>query len=346
MNKGFASDNYAGVLPEMLKAIVEANKLHQKSYGYDEFTKLAKQEFENHFGENLDVTFVFNGTGANVLGIGNVTQSFNAVLCADTSHLCVDESTAPETFTGCRYIPLKTNEFGKIDAETISNAIIRKNDEHYPQIKVLSLTQPTEYGTLYTLQELKEINKILKEHDIVFHMDGARIFNAIVSLGCTLKEMSKDVGVDVLSVGGTKVGLLYGEAIVFFNKSLSQNLKFRQKQSMQLPSKMRFISAQFHHLLKDELWKKSAAHANEMATRLYNGVKDIENIKITKPVQANAVFVEIPSEWNETLMKVSPFYVWNENTNEVRWMTAFDTNENEVDNFVEIIKTLKINRYD
>lgn len=340
MKKGLASDNYAGVLPEMLEALGEASRSHAKSYGYDEFTEKAKQEFVRHFGGDLDVTFVFNGTGANVLGIGCATQSFNSVLCADTSHLYVDESTAPEIFTGCRVIPLATNSEGKIEIETLRESIVRKGDEHYPQAKVFSIAQPTEYGTVYTKEELMAISELLKKNDLVFHMDGARLFNAAVSLTCSPKEITREVGVDILSLGGTKIGLLFGEAIVFFNRKYSQNLRYRQKQSMQLPSKMRFISAQFYRLLRDKVWIKSATHANEMAYRLFEGVKDIQKIKITKPVQANSVFAIIPTEWNAFLQDKAPFHVWNENTNEVRWMCAFDTEEKDVDEFVSLIRKL------
>ncbi|HXH69209.1 MAG TPA: aminotransferase class I/II-fold pyridoxal phosphate-dependent enzyme [Pyrinomonadaceae bacterium] len=337
MKKGLASDNYAGVLPEILEAIAEASRFHAKSYGYDDFTEKARQEFVKHFGSDVEVTFVFNGTGANVLGIGCATESFNSILCADISHLYVDESTAPETFTGCRLVPLATNSEGKIEIETIRNSIIRKGDEHYPQVKVFSLTQPTEYGTVYTREELLAIGRLLKEHDFVFHMDGARLFNAAVSLKCSLKEMTRDAGVDILSVGGTKIGLLFGEAVVFFNKNYSQNLRYRQKQSMQLPSKMRFISAQFHRLLRDKIWIKSATHANEMAKRLFEGVKDVQKIKITRTVQANSVFAIIPVEWNELLQDLMPFHIWNENTNEVRWMCGFDTEENAIDEFISLV---------
>ena len=337
MRRGLASDNYAGVLPEMLEAIAEASRFHAKSYGYDDFTEKAKQEFAKHFGSDVEVTFVFNGTGANVLGIGCATESFNSILCADTSHLYVDESTAPETFTGCRLIPLATNGDGKIEIETIRNSIIRKGDEHYPQVKVFSIAEPTEYGTVYTREELLAISKLLKEYDFVFHMDGARLFNAAVSLNCSLKEMTQDVGVDILSVGGTKIGLLFGEAVVFFDKRYSRNLRYRQKQSMQLPSKIRFISAQFYRLLRDEIWVKSATHANEMAKRLFEVIKDIQKIKITKMVQANSVFAIIPSEWNNLLQDVVPFHIWNENINEVRWMCAFDTEEKDVDEFISLV---------
>jgi threonine aldolase len=341
--RGLASDNYAGTLPEMIEAIEQCNKEHARSYGYDTVTEEAIQEFKKIFGADINVSFVFNGTGANVLGISCVTQSHNGILCADSSHLYVDESTAPEVFTGCKYFALKTNSEGKIEPGTIRKAVTRRGDEHYPQINTCSITQPTEYGTVYTLEELLEIGKTLKELDLVFHMDGARLYNAALSLNCTFQQMTRDVGVDILSFGGTKIGLIFGEAIVFFNKNLSGNLKYKQKQSMQLPSKMRFISAQFLCLLKDELWKRSASHSNKMAQKLYNGIEDISQIKITKPVQTNVVFAIIPEEWNTTLITHTPFYVWREETNEVRWMCSFDTTDKDIDEFVEEIKKLAEN---
>jgi len=327
----------------MIEAIEECNIEHARSYGYDTLTRKAVTEFKKTFGDGIDVSFVFNGTGANVLGVSCATQSFNGVLCADTSHLYVDESTAPEVFTGCKFFPLETNEEGKIEPDTIKKAIIRMGDEHHPQINILSITQPTEYGTVYTLKELSEIGKILKKKDMIFHMDGARLYNAALSLNCTFQQMTQEVGVDILSLGGTKIGLLFGEAIVFFNKKLSRNLKYKQKQSMQLPSKMRFISAQFLRLLKDEIWKRSASHSNKMAQKLYNEVKGIPKIKITKPVQTNVVFATFPREWNTTLINHTPFYVWREETNEVRWMCSFDTTDKDIRDFVDILKKLAIN---
>ena len=341
MNKNsFASDNYGGALPEMIEAIHKVNKMHVKSYGYDKITLDAKKHFQKSFDSSLDIRFVFNGTGANVLGLSICTNSFNAILCAESSHLYVDESTAPESFTGCRLMPLVTNKDGKIEVETIKNALIRKGDEHFPQIKVVSIAQPTEYGTVYSLKELSEIGLLLKENNIIFHMDGARLFNAVVHLECSLSEMTKDIGVDVLSVGGTKIGMLFGEAVVCFNNSLSTNIKYKHKQSMQLPSKMRFISTQFYHLLKEKLWEKSALHSNKMAKKLFDEIKKISTIKITRTVQANSVFAIIPTEWNNSLLELTPFYVWDEHTNEVRWMCSFDTEEKDIEEFIALIRKL------
>lgn len=340
MTKALASDNYAGVLPEILDAIVQANHAHSQSYGNDHFTAKAKATFESYFGTDLEIAFVFNGTGANVLGISCVTQSFHAVLCADIAHLFVDESTAPETFTHCKLIPLPTNAEGKLSLDTIEQAIIRKGDPHFAQIKVLSISQPTEYGTVYSIEELTAISNLLKKHGLIFHVDGARIFNAVASLGCSLQAMTKDVGVDIISVGGTKVGLLFGEAVVFFRQEYAQNLRYKHKQSMQLASKTRFIAVQFEALLQQKLWHKSATHANNMAQRLCTGLQNLPEVQITKPVQANAVFAILPATWQNKLQAILPFYVWNERTQEVRLMCSFDTTEAEIEQFISTIKSL------
>lgn len=338
--KSFASDNYAGVLPEVMEALQKANAEHARSYGNDLISQRVKNLFNEVFGTEVSVCFVFNGTGANVLSISLMTQSFNSVLCADTSHIYVDESTAPENFTGCRFIPLKTNDLGKIEPETIQQSIIRTGDEHHPQIRAFSLAQTTEYGTVYTLNELKEISKVLKNNGLYFHIDGARLFNAVESLGCSLQEMITEVGVDILSLGGTKAGMMFGEAVVIFNSKLAQYQRFRHKQSMQLASKTRFISAQFEALLSQDTWRKSAAHSNLMARYLYEKVLKFPQIQVTKPVDANAIFAILPTHWIQPLQEVSPFYVWNEQTNEVRWMCSFDTEKADIDRFVEKIEDL------
>lgn len=338
--RSFASDNYSGCLPEMIEEITKVNQGHMKAYGYDNITEQAIKQFKKELNHDVDVNFVFNGTGANVLGLSCATQSFDAVLCASSSHLIMHESTAPETFTNCRLIPLQTDNDGKLEIEIIKKAIFGKGDEHCPQIKVLSIAQPTEYGTVYTLKELLEIGKLLKENDVIFHIDGARFFNAIDYLQCTLSEMTTDVGVDIMSIGGTKIGLIYGEAVVCFNKKISRDIKYRHKQSMQLSSKTRFISAQFNRLLKDKLWQKSANQSNKLAQKLVEGIKPLSEVKITRSVQVNSVFAIIPKKWNDALLKLSSFYVWDEYTNEVRWMCSFDTEEVDVDNFIELIGKL------
>ena len=338
--KTLASDNYAGALPEIIQAIVAANTGHGGSYGSDDHTRQSLNLFREHFGDVADIRFVFNGTGANVLSLSTAVEPFSSIICADCSHMYVDESTSPESFTGCRLIPVKTNAEGKIEPQAIKEKIIRIGDEHHPQVRVLSITQPTEYGTLYSLDEIRAISDLLKKNHMYLHMDGARIFNAAAALNCTLKELTYGAGVDIVSVGGTKIGMLFGEAVVIFNRDLIKNLKFRHKRSMQLASKNRFIACQFNALLKDRLWYGYAKNANDMAAYLYENIKAIPDITVTKPVQANAVFATMPLSWTEKLQENMFFYVWDELTNEVRLMCAFDTDKSDIEGFVEAIKAL------
>ena len=338
--KSFASDNYAGVLPEVMDAVIRANKGHAPGYGADEITERTRKLIQQHFGETVDILFVFNGTGANVLSISAATNTAHSVLCADTSHIYNDEGSAPETITGCRFFPLPANEDGKLSPEIVSRRLIRKGDVHYAQPKLLSVTQSTEYGTLYTAAELKALADLAHANDMYFHVDGSRFFNAAAGLDCSLQAISKDAGVDLLSLGGTKLGLLYGEAVLLFNEDLAASIRFKQKQVMQLASKTRFIAAQFEALLTDKLWQKAAGHANAMAQLLRKGLEPITAVKITKPTQANVVFAELPLAWNEPLMQAFPFYVWQEATNEVRLMCAWDTTENEVAQFVAAVQQL------
>ena len=338
--KSFASDNYAGVMPEIMEAIAQANAQHARSYGADDITANTVELFRDVFETDADVYFVFNGTGANVLSISSATQSFNAVLCADTSHIYCDESSAPETFTGCRFFPLKANDNGKLDIETIKTRLIRKGDVHYAQATMLSITQSTEYGTVYTQQEILEIAALCKEHGLYLHVDGSRFFNAAAALGCSLADITSKAGIDILSLGGTKAGMMFGEAVVVFNKQLAKEIAFKHKQVMQLASKTRFISAQFGRMLKDNFWKHAAGHANDMARLLNSELARLQKVKITKPAQANAVFAEIPREWYEPLQEHYPFYVWNEHTHEVRLMCAWDTKEEDIRAFIAAIRKL------
>lgn len=338
--KSFASDNYAGVLPEVMAALAAANTGHERSYGADTITERTTQLFKDIFGDMADVLFVFNGTGANVLSIASATQPFHAVLCADTSHIYNDEGSAPETFTGCRYFSIPANEAGKLEIESVEKRLIRKGDVHYAQPRVLSLTQTAEYGAVYTPDEIRAFAQLCKANEMYLHVDGSRFFNAAASLGCSLKEISSDCGVDILSLGGTKLGMMFGEAVVVFNKELAKNIRFQQKQVMQLHSKTRFIAAQYEAILKDELWRKTATHANSMAALLASKLSEIQQVKITRPVQANVVFAEIPAAWNEQLMEAFPFYVWKEDRNEVRLMCGWDTKEEEIEAFAAGMQNL------
>lgn len=338
--KSFASDNYAGVLPEVMEALQKANQEHAVSYGNDALTQRVRKLFKEVFAADVTVLFVFNGTGANVLSISGATNTFNSVLCADSSHIYNDESSAPETITGCRFFPIPANKEGKLEPAALEQKIIRKGDIHFAQPKLISVTQATEYGTVYTPEHLREIGQLTRKHELYFHMDGSRLFNAAASLNCSLKEITTDVGLDILSLGGTKLGMMFGEAVVVFNPRLAEHIYYKQKQVMQLASKTRFIAAQYEALLTDDLWRKPAAHANAMALKLRDVLSAVKDIKVTMPVDANAVFAIIPREWLQPLQQAFPFYVWNESTTEVRLMCSFDTTEKDIEAFAKVLKQL------
>ncbi len=337
--KTFASDNYSGVHPVIMEALAQANHGHAPSYGADEYTGAAIEKFKVLFGDEADVYLVYNGTGANVLGLQTLTRSFHSILCAELAHINVDESTAPEKFLGCKLIAVKAPD-GKMTPQSIEEKIQRLDDQHHPQAKVISLSQSTEYGTVYSISELQDIAAVARKYDLFFHMDGSRISNAAVSLGASFASFTRDVGVDVLSFGGTKNGMMFGEAVVIFNRTLSQNFKYIRKQGMQLHSKMRFIGAQFSAFLTDELWKKNAAHANNMATLLEQELRQFKEIRVTQSVDANGVFAIFPERIIPPLQQESFFYVWVERTKEVRLMCAFDTTEEEIRNFGKKIRLL------
>lgn len=337
--KAFASDNYSGVHPEIIEALVRANQEHQGAYGNDEYTARTVALFKKHFGNSTEVFFVYNGTGANVLGLSALTQSFHSVLCSELAHINVDESTAPEKFTGCKLIGIPTTD-GKISPEQVEEKIQRLGDQHHPQARVISISQSTEYGTVYTIDEVKALSALAKKYNLYLHMDGARISNAAVSLDKEFKSFTCDAGVDILSFGGTKNGMMFGEAVLIFNPALAKDFHFYRKQGMQLHSKMRFISAQFESLLSNDLWRRNALHSNNMAKKLKQGLQTIPQIQITQSVDGNGVFAKFPKEIIPELQKEVFFYVWNDRTNEVRLMCSFDTKEEEIDRFVRKIKEL------
>ncbi|MCL5985472.1 MAG: low specificity L-threonine aldolase [Actinobacteria bacterium] len=337
LNKNFASDNNSGIHPEILDAIVKANSGHAIAYGDDSYTKFAIEKFKEHFGDGIDVYFVFNGTAANVLGLKVATESFNSIICADVAHVNVDECGAPEKFTGCKLLTIPTSD-GKITVDQIKQEMHGIGVEHHSQPKVVSITQSTELGTVYTPEEISKIAGFVHEHGMLLHMDGARISNAAASLDVRLRDITSDVGVDILSFGGTKNGMMLGEAVIFFNKDRSHNFKYIRKQGMQLASKMRFISVQFIALFSNDLWLRNARHSNEMAKLLAEKVGEIPQIKITQKVEANAVFAMVPKRCISTLQERYFFYVWSAETSEVRWMTTFDTTEENVKDFVNCIR--------
>jgi threonine aldolase len=339
ISRGFASDNNAGVHPEILKAIDEVNQGHVIAYGDDPYTAQAIDKFKEHFGNDIDVYFVFNGTAANVLGITALTRSFNSIICSDLAHLHVDECGAPEKYTGCKLLTVPSPD-GKLTVEGIQGHLHGFDFEHHAQPKVVSITQATEMGTVYRPEEIREIADLVHSYNMYLHMDGARLSNAAVSLNCGFRNITVEAGVDVLSFGGTKNGMMFGEAIVFFNKNLTGNFKYIRKQGMQLGSKMRFISAQFNALLSNDLWRRNAKHSNEMAKYLEEKVKHIPGIKITQPVEANAVFAILPADSIPELQKQFFFYVWDETTSEVRWMTSFDTTKEDIDRFALTLENI------
>jgi threonine aldolase len=341
MKKTFASDNYSGVHPAIMDALSQANQGHAASYGADDFTESAIRKFKELFGDKIDVYLVYNGTGANVLGLQTLTRSFHSILCAELAHINVDESTAPEKFLGCKLIEVEAPK-GKITPAEIEKKIQRLGDQHHPQAKVISLSQSTEYATVYTIDELKAISAVAKKHKMFLHMDGSRISNAAVSLNADFSSFTRDVGVDVLSFGGTKNGMMFGEAIILFNSDAAGYLKYFRKQGMQLHSKMRYIGAQFLTLLTDDLWKQNAANANRMAKLLEQELRQIREIEITQQVDANGVFAIFPQRIIAPLQAENFFYVWNDRIHEVRLMCSFDTTEDEVKNFTKKLKELLI----
>jgi threonine aldolase len=339
IKRGFASDNNAGVHPEVLRKIEEINIGHAIGYGSDIYTEIAKDILRKNLGESTEVFFVFNGTAANVLGISGITQSWNSIITSFSAHIEQDECGAPEKFTGCKVLTVETPD-GKITADMLEKHMHGFDFEHHSQPKVISVTQATEMGTVYRSEEIQKISDFAHKNNMLLHMDGARIANAAVSLDLPFKAFTTDAGVDILSFGGTKNGMMFGEAICFLKPGLSDNFKYIRKQGMQLASKMRFISAQYLAYFDKELWKRCASHSNSMAQMLFEKVKDIEGLKVTQAVQSNGVFVIIPDSVAEELSKEYFFYPWNEKTSEYRWMTSWDTTMEDIENFVNLLKEL------
>ena len=342
MKRGFGSDNHSGVHPDVLKAIAEVNVDHAMAYGEDEYSAKVEQLFKQYFGTDASVYFAFNGTGANVLCLDAMTRSHHAVVCADTAHIHVDECGAPQRITGAKLLTIKTPD-GTLTPELVKTQLHGFGFQHHSQPKVISIAQPTELGTLYTLNEIKALADLAHQYNMYLHIDGARFANAAVALGCTFKQMTTDLGVDALSFGGTKNGLMIGEAVVLLNPKLNEDFLYRRKQAMQLCSKMRFIAAQFKAYFTDDLWKRNAEHSNAMARQLYNAIKDEKGVDVVYPVQANGVFVRLPREVWTRLQEKYFFYDWDEDDNVVRFMCSFDTTAEDIDLFAHTLKELLSN---
>ncbi len=335
--RGFASDNNAGVHPRVWDALRSADHGHAVAYGDDIYTETAVRLFRERFGQRAEVFFVFGGTGANVSALAAVTRPFQAVVCAHSAHVNVDECGAPERFTGCKLIDLPTAD-GKLRVEQIEPLLARAGDQHHVQPRVVTVSQATELGTVYTVEETTRLAEFAHARGLLLHVDGARLANAAARLDVSLKGLTADAGVDVLSFGGAKNGMMYGEAVVFFDRALAADFRFVRKQCAQLPSKMRFVAAQFTALLGADLWRETAAHANRMAQTLASELHSIPQVRITQPVESNAVFAVLPRESIPRVQERFFFYVWNEPTDEVRFMCSFDTTEEDVAELLAVIR--------
>ncbi|MFC5833247.1 threonine aldolase family protein [Nonomuraea insulae] len=330
--KAFASDNYAGVHPEILAAIAAANGGHQIAYGDDVYTEAMREVFQRHFGERAQAWPVFNGTAANVVSLRSMTAQWEAVICAESAHINTDEGGAPEVAGGIKLLTVPTPD-GKLTPELIDRQAWGFGDVHRAQPKVVSISNTTELGTLYTPGEITAICAHAHELGLRVHLDGSRLTNAAAALDVPLRALTTDAGVDVLSFGGTKIGLLYGEAVVVLDPAAATGIEYLRKTFMQLSSKMRFVSAQFEALLSGDLWLRNARRANAMGRRLAEAVRGIPGVEVSRQVEANAVFAVLPPDVAERLRKRFRFYTWNEASGEVRWMCAFDTTEEDVDAF-------------
>ena len=337
--RGFASDNFAGVHPRVLAHLAACNHGHAMAYGEDAVTARAKAAFDTLFGQAVATHFVFNGTGANVTALMAFAKPYGAVLCSDLAHLCNDESTAPERFLGMRLLPLRSLD-GKVDPEALREALGRGHGVHGAVPVALTLTQPTEVGTVYTVAELKTLIDLAHGHGLGVHVDGARLGCAVAATGVAARSMLVETGVDALSFGGTKQGLMGGEAVVFLKPGLCEDFEFHRKHAMQLASKMRFIAAQFEALLEDDLWVENGALANAAARSREAQVRDLPFVSVAFPVQANAVFARIPLPLLAPLQRETFFWPWDEQAGLVRWMCAFDSREEDIQAFVASLKRL------
>ncbi|WP_350351419.1 low specificity L-threonine aldolase [Microbacterium sp. A8/3-1] len=343
--RGFASDNYSGIHPEVLAAIAAANGGHQVAYGEDAYTVRLQEVFQAQFGEGVQAFPVFNGTGANVTGLQSMLPRWGAVIAASTAHINVDEGGAPEKIGGFKLLTVPTDD-GKLTPELIDLEAWGWGDEHRAQPLVVSITQSTELGTLYTAEEIRAIADHAHERGMKLHLDGARLSNAAAALDLPLRAFTRDAGVDVLSFGGTKNGAMLGEAVVVLNPAASDGLIYSRKFNMQLSSKMRFVSAQLIALLEGDLWLRNARHSNAMAARLRASVEagiadgSITGVSFTQPTQSNGVFATLPDGVADSLRESFRFYDWDAARNEVRWMCSFDTEESDVDAFVAELSRL------
>jgi threonine aldolase len=343
IKRGFASDNNSGVHPEIIREILSVNKGHVVGYGSDVYTEIALDLFKDVFGKNTETFFVFTGTAANVLGLSAIMRSWNSVITASSAHLEQDECGAPEKFIGCKVLSVDTID-GKINSRLVETHMHGFNFEHHSQPKVISITQATEMGTVYTPKEIRELADFAHSNGMMLHMDGARISNAAVFLDLPFSAFTTDSGVDVLSFGGTKNGMMFGEAICFLRPGLTNDFKYVRKQGMQLASKMRFISAQYIAYFHNDLWKTCSCHSNSMANMLAEKLQQFTEVRITQKVQSNGIFIIMPYNVAEKMRNHYFFYPWNEKTSEYRLMTSWDTSEEDIEDFISLLKKELENR--
>lgn len=337
MKTSFASDNTAGVHPEVLQALEEHNNDYEHAYGYDSVSEQADAAIREHFGAQTQCFYVFGGTGANVISMRPFLHSYQAVICSDCSHIHTDECGAPEFNTGSKLLPIP-HEGGKLTPEAVASLLHGFGVEHHAQPRIISITQSSEYGTVYTPDEISRLADLAHNHDMLLHVDGARLANAAASLDCSMKAITTDCGVDLVSFGGTKNGLMLGECVLILREVEPLHVKYIRKQSMQLAAKARYIAAQYLAYLRNDLWLRNARHANAMAKRLVEQIQDIETIRITQPVEGNHIFAILSPEHIPALQNEFPFYVWDETTHEVRWMTSFQTHPDDLDAFANTIR--------
>ena len=335
--RSFASDNNSGVHPLVMEALNRANIDHSLGYGDDKWTEEAVAKIKETFTPNCVPLFVFNGTGSNVVALQLMTRPYHSIFCAETAHIYVDECGSPVKMTGCQIRPIATPD-GKLTPELMQSYLHGFGDQHHSQPRALYISQCTELGTIYTPEELKRLTDFAHLNGMYVHMDGARLSNAVAYLGCDPRDITSRVGIDVLSFGGTKNGMMFGEAVVFFNPEVAKEVQYIRKQLMQLHSKTRFIAAQFSAVLKHDLWLKTAGHANRMARMLANEAAKIPGIRITQEVQGNEVFAIIPRDKITKLQSECFFYIWDENASEVRWVCSFDTTESDIIEFVNLLR--------
>jgi threonine aldolase len=334
--RAFASDNYSGAHPDVLAALAEANVDHAEPYAADPWTTRAEDLLREEFGDEASCFLVFNGSAANVLCLRAMTRAWESVVCPATAHINVDEAGAPERIAGVKLQTIATAD-GKLTPELVEAQIGRIGDEHAVQQRVVSVSQSTELGTVYNAGELAALADCAHAHDLLLHVDGARLANAAAALDVPLRALATDAGVDALSFGGTKNGLVMGEAVVLLRPELADGFANLRKQTLQLASKGRFLAAQFVALLTDDLWRRNAAHANAMAARLAQALVDVPGVEITQPVQANAIFALLPAHARPDLQRDWHFYTWDERTGEVRLMCSWDTTAEEVDAFAAAV---------